>query len=112
MQERRAIKTTKSKLPPRGWKKNRGLTVYKPQPPSRFRRFLRLIFNGWTLSLFAILLLFAFLTLTYYWFDFSDKIDRRLLSGEVFTPTAGIYSAPKTLRNGEDISLQGLIDYL
>jgi penicillin-binding protein 1B len=112
MQERRAIKTTKSKLPPRGWKKNRGLTVYKPQPPSRFRRFLRLIFNGWTLSLFAIFLLFAFLTLTYYWFDFSDKIDRRLLSGEVFTPTAGIYSAPKTLRIGEDISLQGLIDYL
>ena len=112
MQERSAIKTTKSKLPPRGWKKSRGITAYKPAPPSRFRRILRVIFNWWTLSLFVILTLFAFLTLTYYWFDFSDKIDRRLLSGEVFTPSAGIYSAPKTLRNGEEISLQGLVDYL
>jgi len=47
-------------------------------------------------------LLAAFLTLTYYWFEFSDRIDQKLLSGEVFTPSAGIYSAPKTLNTGEE----------
>ncbi len=34
------------------------------------------------------------------------------MSGEVFTPSAGIYSAPKFLRKGEDSSMLQLIDYL
>jgi penicillin-binding protein 1B len=48
----------------------------------------------------------------YFWLEFSDRIDRRLLSGEVYTPSAGIYSAPKTLKQGENTSLPALIEYL
>ena len=59
-----------------------------------------------------VVLLAGFLTFTYYWFEFSDRIDRRLLSGEIFTPYAGIYSAPKTLRTGESVTMQQLIEYL
>ena len=54
----------------------------------------------------------VFLTLTYYWFEFSDRIDRKLLSGEVYTASAGIYSAPKTLKTGEAVTMPALIEYL
>jgi len=57
-------------------------------------------------------MLTGFLGLTYYWFEFSDRIDHRLLGGSVFTPSAGIYSAPKDLRVNENISMSELIDYL
>src|SRR5262249_28711059 len=85
---------------------------FKAPPRGRFRRILRYVFNVWTVSLALIILLIAFLTASYYWVEFSDRIDRKLLSGEVFTPTAGIYSAPKILRVGEQINMLGLIDYL
>ena len=54
----------------------------------------------------------TFFTLTYYWFKFSDRIDRQLLSGEIYTPSAGIYSAPKILKKGEPLTAAELIDYL
>lgn len=73
---------------------------------------LRYAFNGWTLSIAGILWLTVFLTLTYFWFDFSERIDQRLLSGEVYTASAGIYSAPKTLKAGEETSRADLIEYL
>jgi penicillin-binding protein 1B len=73
---------------------------------------LRLIFNGWTVSASLLILLGVFLILTYYWFDFSDRIDRKLLSGEVYTASAGVYSAPKTLKTGESITIPELVDYL
>lgn len=57
-------------------------------------------------------MLTGFLILTYFWFEFSDRIDRKLLSGEVYTASAGVYSAPKTLKVGETTSLPELIDYL
>ncbi|MEO6656195.1 MAG: PBP1A family penicillin-binding protein, partial [Pyrinomonadaceae bacterium] len=75
-------------------------------------RFLRTVFNGWTVSAALFILLGVFLTLTYFWFEFSDRIDQKLLSGEVYTASAGIYSAPKTLKTGEAITIPGLIDYL
>lgn len=112
MPEQFQEKNTRSKLPPRGWIKKRRVTAYQAPKPSRFRRAVRWIINPWTISLSLLLILAAFLTLTYYWFEFSDRIDRRLLSGEVFTPYAGIYSAPKTLRVGENLSMLELIDYL
>ncbi len=79
---------------------------------SRFQRYRRRVFNMWTLSASLLLLLIGFLVVTYYWFEYSDRIDRKLLSGEVYTPSAGIYSAPKILRTGESVTPQGLIDYL
>src|SRR5688572_17927866 len=105
-------KISRSKLPPRGWIRSRRATSYQAPPPTRFRRIMNMIFNGWTISAVLFLFLGAFLTLTYFWFEFSDRIDQRLLSGEVYTASAGIYSAPKTLRVGEDISMTQLVDYL
>ena len=102
----------RSKRPPKGWLRAHRPDVYKEPKPSRFRRILRWIFNGWTISLALIVLLVAFLTFTYFWFELSDRIDRRLLSGEIFTPSAGIYSAPKTLKPGEETSMLGMIEYL
>lgn len=100
-------------MPPRGWKKvHRPAAAFQAPPPSRFRRILGYIFNAWTLSIGAILLVTVFLILTYFWFEFSDRIDQRLLSGEVYTATAGIYSAPKTLKTGEDTTMSDLIEYL
>ncbi len=102
----------RSKKPPKGWIKSKRVSAYQAPPVSRARRVLRWFVNGWTLSLGLLLVLGAFVTLTYFWFEYSDRIDRKLLSGEVFTPYAGIYSAPKTLRAGENISRNELIEYL
>src|SRR6266404_270239 len=112
MQDNFRIKTSRSKQPPKGWVKARRGAVYIAPPRSRFRRVLRIVFNGWTLSASLLILLGIFLTLTYFWFEFSDRIDRKLLSGDVFTPSAGIYSAPKTLKSDEATTMPELIDYL
>ena len=112
MREQFQPKQVKSKVPPRGWVKAKRPVVYTAPPRSRLRRALRWIINPWTISLTLLITLGVFLTLTYFWFDFSDKIDRRLLSGEVYTPSAGIYSAPKTLKNGEESTMLAMIDYL
>ena len=92
---------------------NRG-RVESFQPPRRsfFRRILRLIFNPITVLSSLLLVLCAFLTLTYFWFEYSDRIDLLLKGGDVFTRSAGIYSAPKTLRAGENLTLEELTAYL
>ena len=83
----------------------------KKQKGSLFKRGLRLIFNPLTIAVSALLFLGVFLAATYFWFEFSEKIDL-LLSGEIFTRNAGIYSAPKTLKKGEKITAEELTDYL
>ncbi|CAN5125976.1 penicillin-binding protein 1B [soil metagenome] len=105
-------KTVKSKMPPRGWVKTRRASSYQAPPPTSFRRFISLVFNRWTASAVLFVVLGAFLTLTYFWFEFSERIDQKLLGGEVYTASAGIYSAPKILRAGESISVPGLVEYL
>ncbi len=89
----------------------RRVKSFQQPPPSLFRRILHGIFNAWTLSLAGLFILTAFLTLTYFWFEYSDRIDV-MLRGEVFTNTSGIYSAPKTLKTDENISVEELKDYL
>lgn len=99
-------------MPPKGWVRARRGVVYKAPPLTRRQRFHRVVFNVWTVSAVLFLGLGIFLTLAYFWFEFSDRIDHRLLAGEVFTATAGIYSAPKTLRTGEAITKNELVEYL
>lgn len=112
MQEQPKYRGTRSRKPPKGWVKSRRVAAYQAPPRSRVRRFLRAVFNVWTVSISLLLTLAVFLTLSYYWFEFSDRIDRRLLSGEVFTSSAGIYSAPKNLKPGDLLTLPELLDYL
>ncbi|MGI8668968.1 MAG: hypothetical protein ACR2J3_03870, partial [Aridibacter sp.] len=104
-------KYNKSKQPPNLRRKVRPVKSFKQPPPSLFRRILRLIFNPITFGIVAFSLLGIFLIATYFWFEFSPKIDL-MLSGEVFTQSAGIYSAPKTLKRGEKISKDELVEYL
>jgi penicillin-binding protein 1B len=79
--------------------------------PGFFRRVLRFIFHPISLLLYIFFLIALFMILGHFWFDYSNRIDR-LLAGEVFTRSAGIYSAPKLLRDGEAITPDELIKYL
>ena len=78
---------------------------------SLLRRLLGLVFNPVTFSLVAVVLLGVFLVASYFWFEFSDRIDL-LLAGKVFTRSSGIYSAPKTLKKGEKLTVDELKAYL
>jgi penicillin-binding protein 1B len=49
--------------------------------------------------------------LVYYWTVFSRRIDN-LLTGEVFTRSAGIYAAPKQLRVGQALTPERLVELL
>lgn len=101
----------KSKMPPRNWRKPVRVNAFQQPPPTRFRRVLRFFFNPVSISLAVFSILGVSLALAYFWFEYSDRVDL-LLRGEVFTRTAGIYSAPKSLEKDEKISTEGLVEYL
>ncbi|HEY0427687.1 MAG TPA: PBP1A family penicillin-binding protein [Pyrinomonadaceae bacterium] len=111
MQNQIQVKKKSKYVPKKLRKEERRVKAYQAPPPSLFRRILRAIFNPYTISLAALVFLIGFLTLTYFWFEYSDRIDL-LLRGDIFTRSAGIYSAPKTLRKDENISLEDLTAYL
>ncbi|HEX6125247.1 MAG TPA: PBP1A family penicillin-binding protein [Pyrinomonadaceae bacterium] len=102
----------RSRRPPKGWVNARRVSAYQAPAPSRSRRFLRFFINPWLVTFTLVFVLIGFLTFTYFWFEYSDQIDRRLLGEQIFTPSAGIYSAPKTLKVGERVSPTELIEYL
>jgi penicillin-binding protein 1B len=91
-------------------KKARAKSFQAPKP-SLFRRLLRAVFNPITFSVTLLFTVAVILTATYFWFDYSDRIDL-MLRGEIFTRSAGVYSAPKLLKDGENISRDDLIKYL
>lgn len=107
-----AVKSRKPKKPPKYWRDKHPVKSFKAPKKPLWRRVLRFFFNPLTISLAALVTLAGFLTLMYFWFEYSDRIDRRLLSGEVYTQSAGIYSAPKNLQTGENTSLEDLTAYL
>lgn len=86
--------------------------AYKAPPRPIRKRALSYVFNPWTAILGLVILLATVGIFAYYWQDYSDRIDRKLLSGEVFTPTAGIYSAPKRIRVGDSLTSAEAIEYL
>ena len=100
-------------MPPRGWIKHNRVRSFQAAPPKRplVRRVLRFFFNPLTISLTMLAIVAAFLTAAYFWFEYSARVDL-LLNGEVFTNTAGIYSAPKTLKKGEELTAENLVEYL
>jgi penicillin-binding protein 1B len=79
------------------------------EPPEGFwRRWRRRLIRPATVIPAVVLFLLTAGVLGYYYTVFSERIDR-LLRGEVFTRSAGLYSAPKQLRAGENISTDDLI---
>ncbi|MGI9036350.1 MAG: transglycosylase domain-containing protein [Pyrinomonadaceae bacterium] len=89
---------------------NRAASVQNPKR-SIFQRILRFFIHPITVSLTALFVGGLILILAYYWSDYSDRINR-LLAGEVFTRSAGVYSAPKQLKDGENVTPDDLIKYL
>ncbi len=112
MPNRISAQSRKPRKPPKYWRERHPIAAIKAPKPPIYKRVWRLIFNAYTLSFAGLALLISFLTVSYFWFEYSDVIDRKLLSGDVFTQNAGIYSAPKTLRGGEPLTPDELIAYL
>ncbi|MBV9958434.1 MAG: PBP1A family penicillin-binding protein [Acidobacteria bacterium] len=96
-----------------GKKRSRRTRVvkYEEPEPGFFRRWRRRIFRPWVVITLAFLTTVTIGIFGYYWVVFSERIDR-LLNGEVFTRSAGIYAAPKTLHVGESLTIDELISYL
>src|SRR5688572_14987074 len=97
---------------PKYWRDKHPTKAFQAPKAPFYKRIWRAVFNGYTISAFLLAVLAVFLTASFFWFEYSDIIDRRLLSGEVYTPNAGIYSAPKILKDKEEISPEELVAYL
>ncbi len=89
-----------------------GRVVAYAEPPTTFRRkVLHVLTSPHVLIPVSIFTALVLVVLVYYWTVFSNRIDT-LLAGEVFTRSAGIYSAPKQLRPGQAVSQEELIGFL
>ena len=77
-----------------------------PEEPRR--RWWRALFSAPVVAVLAILTTAGVGLLVYYYVVFSARIDR-LLRGEIFTRSAGIYAAPKEVRAGEALSIDELV---
>src|SRR6185369_472459 len=75
------------------------------------RRLLRFFFRPYIIIPVLLIAGLSIAVLAYYWVIFSGRIDN-LLRGDVFTRSAGIYAAPKTIRVGQAISEDDLIAFL
>ena len=94
----------KTRRPPR-------IVKYEEPPQSRWRRWRKRIFHPYVLIALVFVTTICIGVLGYYWHIFSKRIDI-LLQGEIFTRSAGIYAAPKTLRVGDNLSTDDLVGYL
>jgi hypothetical protein len=112
MPNRVSGKSRKPIKPPKYWRDKHPTKAFQAPKPPLYKRVFRALFNGYTISVCLLILLTVFLTATYFWFEYSDVIDRKLLSGEVYTPNAGIYSAPKILKDKEELTPEELVAYL
>jgi penicillin-binding protein 1B len=84
---------------------------FQAPKPSLFRRILRFFINPITISVAVFAAVGIFLTAAYFWLEYSARIDL-LLRGEVFTRGAGVYSAPKILKDGEMLAREDFVKYL
>ncbi|MGH9824901.1 MAG: transglycosylase domain-containing protein, partial [Blastocatellia bacterium] len=85
--------------------------VIKKQPERKRGFFRRFIFNRYTLSILAVLIIASVTVFGYFYYKYSAIIDARL-HGAVLIRTTAIYAAPRPVRVGEPISLTSLKDYL
>ncbi|MBC7930140.1 MAG: transglycosylase domain-containing protein, partial [Rubrivivax sp.] len=100
----------KDVVPPAARKSRRGPRVVRfEQPPESFRRrWLRRLTRPLIVIPVVVVTIAVVAALVYYYSVFSQRVDR-LLRGEVFTRSAGIYAAPRQLRAGENVSLDDIV---
>ncbi|HST52295.1 MAG TPA: PBP1A family penicillin-binding protein [Pyrinomonadaceae bacterium] len=100
-------------VPPAEPKRPRGARVVRfEEPPEGFwRRWRRRLIRPATVIPAVILTAVVVAVLGYYYHVFSERIDR-LLRGEVFTRSAGIYAAPRQIRAGSGASLDDVLTQL
>ncbi|HEX8844163.1 MAG TPA: PBP1A family penicillin-binding protein [Pyrinomonadaceae bacterium] len=108
------------RVPPVAGKKKNGSKSRRPRivkyeektPQTGFvRRTLRRIFRPPVVIALSLITATLIGILAYYWVIFSRRIDK-LLSGDIYTRSAGIYAAPKQLFVGENLSVDDLVTYL
>ncbi|MGI9105278.1 MAG: PBP1A family penicillin-binding protein [Pyrinomonadaceae bacterium] len=82
------------------------------EPDENFpRRWRRRILRPPVVIALVILTTFTIGVSGYYYYIFSERVDR-LISGEIFTRSAGVYTAPKELRVGANVSADDLVKRL
>ena len=94
--------------PPRTPRRAPRVVRYEEPPEGFWQRWRRRLIRPATVIPAVILTVLVVGVLGYYYTVFSGRIDR-LLRGEVFTRSAGIYAAPKQLRVGDQISVDDLV---
>src|SRR5215210_2949549 len=100
----------KDVVPPAARSRGRAPRVvrYEEPPEGFWRRWRRRLIRPATVVPALALFLLTAGALAYYYNAFSQRIDR-LLRGEVFTRSAGLYSAPRQLRAGENVTADDLV---
>src|SRR3954468_16478836 len=84
---------------------------YEEPPEGFWRRWRRRLIRPATVIPATILFVATVALLGYYYHVFSQRIDR-LLRGEVFTRSAGLYAAPKQIHPGDGLSVDDLVTKL
>ena len=87
------------------------IVAFEEPEKTKFQRVKRFLIQPYVIIPVAVLTIVFIGVLVYYWMILSRRIDN-LLSGDVFTRSAGIYAAPKQLRTGQNISEEDLVAYL
>jgi penicillin-binding protein 1B len=87
------------------------IVAYAEPEVSWRRRLLRRLFSPFVVIPVLVVFTVVIGFLVYYWTVFSKRIDN-LLTGEVFTRSAGIYAAPKQLRVGQTLTTERLVEFL
>jgi penicillin-binding protein 1B len=105
--ENRVPPVSQGKRPPRSSR----IVKYEEPERSKGRRLKQFLTQPYVIIPAGIAIVLFIGILAYYWIVLSRRIDN-LLSGEVFTRSAGIYAAPKQIRAGQNISEDDLITYL
>ena len=98
----------KNRVPP-VVKRGQPRVVRYAAPDERFiKRWARRIFRPPVIIALVVLTTFTVGIFGYYYWIFSARIDR-LISGEIYTRSAGIYTAPRELRVGTGLAEDDLV---
>ncbi|HKP73784.1 MAG TPA: PBP1A family penicillin-binding protein [Pyrinomonadaceae bacterium] len=100
-----------NRVPPPSKRRAPRVVKYVEPDESFLRRWTRRIFRPPVIIALVILTTFTVGVLGYYYYIFSQRVDR-LISGEIFTRSAGVYTAPQQLRVGAGLSADDLVKRL